>query len=119
VNDPDLFDAMKIEYGGLALAASALVLLLDSPGMTIEKLRASSAAQTFREGTRRSRRWWFKAIECSGPLQPEEKRFLAMWYSGDRLGAIPREPAHAPDGEFGRTEISGDERAGLQFEDVT
>ena len=67
--------------GGMWLSAEALMMLLDHPEMTIERLRVSPPAKQFRSGVLVMRQWMKDAIRMppDDALQPEEKKFLEHW----------------------------------------
>jgi len=67
---------------GLWLAGACLVVLMDDPGMTLEKLRRSDPAIAFRQQAIAMSRWLAQAIEQTPPeaLPPEERRFMEFWF---------------------------------------
>ena len=82
MNDEQLHYQLTPHVTGILLSSSALVNLLDRPGMTIEELRRSQPAETFRAHVKLFRRWFIYAIRATPPdrLTAEEKKFLEYWF---------------------------------------
>jgi len=66
--------------GGLWLATVELLLLMDRPGMTIERLRGSQPATMFRAQVLAFRQWMIEASQIVPGMTPEEKKFLEHWF---------------------------------------
>ncbi len=67
------------QIGGMFLSASLLLVLMDRQAMTIEELRKSAPAATFRANVLRFRRWMDDAASIFSIIEGPDSESLAFW----------------------------------------
>jgi hypothetical protein len=88
VNEEQAHAALNQQIGGIFLAASLLVIELNRPGMTIERLKASPEAQTFNQSVLRFRRWMDDGGKVYARFAPTKEREELEYWKAQIDGAM-------------------------------